>query len=378
MKIYVATDLHYLSKDLTDHSTFFTNMIENADGKVMQYSEEVIDAFVNEMLTKKPEVLILSGDLTFNGEKLSHVQLAKKLERLKENGTTVLVMPGNHDLYSSNAAKFIDDTYELVEGVTSEQFASIYASYDFEEAIAKDTHSLSYVVEVNDSLRIMMIDVNTLKSENEVSKETLQWVKNQLQDATDKGIHVLTVTHQNIMNHSSLLSDGFTIQNASELRKLFHQYHVICHLSGHIHMQHTMQEGTLYDIATSSLAITPNQYGIIDINSEGYSYHTQSVDVSTWAKENNHNDENLLHFDEYSKTFFQMRGYNQAYKMIHNQEDANLFASINTKYFSGRLDTVTDEEKNFTWPIKDDFTRFYLESILKETGKNSCEVKVTF
>lgn len=377
MKIYVATDLHYLSKDLTDLGTFFTSMIENADGKVMRYSEELIDAFINEMMDKKPEVLILSGDLTFNGECLSHIQLAKKLKQLKEIGTTILVIPGNHDLYSTNAAKFIDDTYEIVEGITSEQFASIYAAYGFEQAIAKDINSLSYVVEVNDSLRIMMIDTNTKDHENKVKEETLQWIEKELQDAQNKGKHVITVSHQNLINHSSLLSEGFTISNADKLKKLLQKYSVICHLSGHIHMQHISSQDNLYDIATSSLAISPNQYGILDIDSEAMHYETQSVDVSTWTKKSQIQDENLLHFKDYAKTFFETTSYKQAYKKINTKEDANLFASINTKYFAGRLDTLTDEEKDYIWPIQDDFINFYLQSILKESGKNSCEVEIS-
>ena len=44
--IAVATDLHYLSPLLTDHGAYFEQMIQNADGKVMEYSEELIDAFV--------------------------------------------------------------------------------------------------------------------------------------------------------------------------------------------------------------------------------------------------------------------------------------------------------------------------------------------
>ena len=73
----VATDLHYLSPKLTDNGKFFTDMIENADGKNMVYIEEITDAFIDKMLDIQPEILVLSGDLTFNGEKESHIALEK-------------------------------------------------------------------------------------------------------------------------------------------------------------------------------------------------------------------------------------------------------------------------------------------------------------
>ena len=43
--IMVATDLHYLAPELTDHGAYFMKMIESADGKVMAYSEELLEAF---------------------------------------------------------------------------------------------------------------------------------------------------------------------------------------------------------------------------------------------------------------------------------------------------------------------------------------------
>ena len=49
------------------------------------------------MLGLDNAALILSGDLSFNGEKTSHEELAGKLFKLQEQGIPVLVLPGNHD-----------------------------------------------------------------------------------------------------------------------------------------------------------------------------------------------------------------------------------------------------------------------------------------
>lgn len=43
--LFVATDLHYLAPELTDHGPCFERSITRADGKVMAYSEELIEAF---------------------------------------------------------------------------------------------------------------------------------------------------------------------------------------------------------------------------------------------------------------------------------------------------------------------------------------------
>ena len=46
LTICVASDIHYIAPELTDGGAYFTELIENADGKAMQYCEEITDAFV--------------------------------------------------------------------------------------------------------------------------------------------------------------------------------------------------------------------------------------------------------------------------------------------------------------------------------------------
>ena len=72
MTIYIASDVHYISPELTDNGPYFTSLIKSADGKAMQYIEEITDAFIDQMIISNPDAVILSGDLTFNGAKESH------------------------------------------------------------------------------------------------------------------------------------------------------------------------------------------------------------------------------------------------------------------------------------------------------------------
>ena len=89
LNIMVATDIHYLSKSINDGGEAFANMIAKGDGKVMKYIEEIVDTFCAEVKKRKPDVLLLLGDLTFNGERISHLELAKKLEKIVEAGIPV-------------------------------------------------------------------------------------------------------------------------------------------------------------------------------------------------------------------------------------------------------------------------------------------------
>ena len=77
-KAIIGTDIHYLSRDLTDGGSRFQYMVEHGDGKVVSYVEQITDAFLEEVIQEKPDMLILSGDLTLDGVKKRHEELAGK------------------------------------------------------------------------------------------------------------------------------------------------------------------------------------------------------------------------------------------------------------------------------------------------------------
>ena len=46
----IATDIHYLSRELTDGGSGFQYMVEHGDGKVVTYIEPITDAFLEEVI----------------------------------------------------------------------------------------------------------------------------------------------------------------------------------------------------------------------------------------------------------------------------------------------------------------------------------------
>lgn len=68
--------------------------------------EELTDAFIEEVVEAHPTVLILAGDLTFNGAKISHEAFAQKIAPIEQAGIPIIAIPGNHDLTINRSAKF--------------------------------------------------------------------------------------------------------------------------------------------------------------------------------------------------------------------------------------------------------------------------------
>ena len=344
LELVTATDLHYLAPTLTDQGEFFTQMLAAADGKVTYYCEELVEALLAEVKAQKPDALILTGDLSFNGAVESHRTLAEKLAAVEAAGVPVYVLPGNHDVYNHYAARFQGDSYELVEAATAEDFARIYADFGFNEAIARDTDSISYVAQLGEKPRLLMLDTNTLEKPCGLSKDTLAWVEQQLAEAQADGQRVIAAGHQNLFKHT-VFNFGYVISQNETLAALLRQYGVEVFLSGHLHTQHIMTLEGLTEIAGSSLAVTPCQYGLLHLEKGMYHYETRTTDVGAWAGSQGLTDETLLDFGDYAREYFDQCTVSK----ISQQTDFAGFSAqekqamldyaclVNRAYFSGDL-----------------------------------------
>ena len=283
LAIVHATDMHYFSPALHDGGPYFMEILEAGDGKVTHYSSELMQAFVRQMLTLMPDAIILTGDLTLNGEPQSHAELAAMLTPLKEAGIRVLALSGNHDA-QANAWYITDNEAWVLEPLADDQFDDVYAAFGYDDALSRDTVSHSYVAELSPQVRVLLVDVNTNGTSGTVAQETLAWIESQLIAARDAGATVIAATHQPALIHNPMFTFGYVINNAGNLTALLRQYGVTLNLAGHLHMQHIAQEDGLTEIVTSSLSVSPLQYGVIRVKGgQLIDYATQVVDVSGWA-----------------------------------------------------------------------------------------------
>ncbi len=285
----IASDLHYIAPELTDGGPGYQQILKNGDSKFMPYVEEITDAFLDEVLADPPDVVLLTGDLTFNGAEISHRRLAGKLQRLEDAGIPVLVLPGNHDVYNENAALYRGGSFERVPFASGESFAEIYRDFGPGEALSADSDSLSYVWQLNEQVWIMMLDENTAHDFCGLSDRSFQWIEAQLQKAREEGRFVLVAGHQNVFQHS-IFRGGYVIQGTQRLQELLRRYGVPLCLSGHLHTQHVQSEDGLTEIATSALCSYPCQYAVLTAEDGRLRYGTRRLDLAAWAERNGRPD----------------------------------------------------------------------------------------
>ena len=112
---------------------------------------------------------MLTGDISLNGEKASHEELAAKLRPLVEAGIGVYVLPGNHDINNYAAYRYEGEGRERTESVTAEEFETIYKNCGFAAAASRDKASLSYMVKLNRSVWLFMLDAEQYAEQSPAS-----------------------------------------------------------------------------------------------------------------------------------------------------------------------------------------------------------------
>ena len=368
-EIWLVTDTHYIAPELTDGGAYFRKMVDSGDGKYMYASQEITDGFVQKVIEAHPAALILSGDLTFNGARLSHVEFAKKLAPIKEAGIKVIALPGNHDLTINRAAKFKGSEYELVDSIDANEFFEIYQDYGFSDCLARDDTSLSYITEVAPNVRVLVVDVNTVAGMSGIlTNGTLDFVEKQLKQAKEDKAYVIGVTHQTLLTHSELTSQGMIFINNDKLLELYEKYDVLINLSGHMHIQHINEsENGFPEIATGSLMTSPNYHGEIHIGKRQFEYKA----VPTF------DEEDSLYIE--ARQFLTKNAFRQGAEALgeknYDEELANYFASFNVNYIAGRSDLIPwDDQLTAKWGETDTFVPVYFDVVkreMEETGRDN-------
>ena len=121
-RIIVISDLHYLSQSLYNNSSYFDEMMKHADAKITAYSDLLLDSLIEDIKDLNVDAIILLGDMSFNGEKISHEELSK---RFKELNLPILAIPGNHDLNNIYAREYKGKGYTSTETIGKEEFEGI-------------------------------------------------------------------------------------------------------------------------------------------------------------------------------------------------------------------------------------------------------------
>ena len=223
IKIAIISDIHYMDKSLLvkDGPAFQAYLAK--DPKLLEYSSAIFDAAVQDIVSKKPDLVLIPGDLTKDGERISHEKVAQQLRYLNRQGIKVLVTVGNHDVNNPETSRYISDRTKQTPTVSADRIPFIYATCGYNDALSRDPNSLSYVNEPVPGLWIITIDANRYAENTDkcitggvIKPETLAWVLEQLAAAQAGGKTVIGMMHHGLMEHyqgQNSVDPGYVIEN---------------------------------------------------------------------------------------------------------------------------------------------------------------------
>lgn len=287
LKIAVLSDMHYYPvnyvSDCEDYDTYV-----GGDPKMLEESGSIADAAVNMIIEDKPDIVLVSGDLTKDGERLGHEQLAQKLQRIEdEAGSEVFVINGNHDVYNYlDACTFENGKKESTETVSPDDFKTIYANFGYDgsyeaQYFTNPNHDageiageLSYSVDLG-KFTIVAIDscmyspdAGTGYDSNEhitagrVDEDLRPWAVQQIQDAEAEGDTVIGLMHHGLVPHfegeESILSE-YVVEDWRSTASAFADAGMRYIFTGHMHAndiaEFTSNSGNhITDLETGSLS----------------------------------------------------------------------------------------------------------------------------
>lgn len=294
-KIAVVSDIHYMHPSLLGANgatgQAFQNYV-NQDPKMVEFSDPIFRQVLAELKNEQPDILLVPGDITKDGEKISHQAMAYFFNQLQNSGIKVFVMPGNHDINNAKAKEFIGDNAYPVEMTSKTDFESIYANFGYNNAIAKDPNSLSYITQLQPHLRLIAIDASKYEeygpsgdvAAGRIKASTLEWILAQMAQAKQQHQTVFAMMHHNLIEHyagQTQIDPGYVVDDWQHVANTLMDAGLKVIFTGHYHANdissYAYNGNTLFDIQTGSLVTAPCPYRIITMRKEKLEVHTNTV-----------------------------------------------------------------------------------------------------
>lgn len=296
LRIAVMSDLHYLSPDMIADTEDFEHAF-NSDRKLLKESSSVLREMLERVRADKPDILLVSGDLTKDGEQECHAALAKQLQQLQQDvpGLKIYVINGNHDIRNYNAKNFNTADGKAVPATRTEpeDFKQIYdfvysdptVIATFTPAEGNKAGGLSYVARPVEGLTVIAMDTcryssdNTSNGDDEhetsgaISADLEKWVIEQTAAAKARGDLVIGLEHHGLVPHFDMQPTILPMYLVNGYERIAQEYAdagMSVVFTGHMHAvdiaaMTTKAGNTFYDIETGSALTYPCPVRFVDL-----------------------------------------------------------------------------------------------------------------
>ncbi|CAX66857.1 metallophosphoesterase [Lactobacillus johnsonii] len=400
---WVISDTHLIADSLHDHGQAFSQMQKTSQGKDLYYQETALSAFVRMAQKKKPAAIIVTGDVTFNGERVSAEKFAEIFKPLEE--TQLLVLPGNHDIYDGWAREFRGKKQYYAGQISPRMWRNIFKT-SYKNAVSVDDKSLAYSVQLNPNYLLILADSNDYGKEEATTapatagflgREQRRWIKAQLQYASENNLQVIFCMHHNLYVHNPAVNKGYVVDDYRELRKLLAQYNVKLVFSGHIHAQNIMlpqDPCPATEVVTASFCSNDQGYGVVKVSPKEVSYTCYHFKMKDYLTDKEKQNWTLTHFHDYleniqlgtiSAELMQKDLYQNHDDLDTVRKMGRLFGEMNYHFFTGKNHIESEElQKLKKSPIyqrliaDNPHYELYLQTLYDMSNHDNLHVKIKY
>lgn len=276
LKFFLVTDTHYFKNSIGAYGEDYERFMDY-EQKCFAETQSINEAaFAYLEKSDEADIILIAGDLTFNGEKESHKAFSALLHDFKERtGKKIFVVTAGHDS-NKNPFGYNETGRIAVEGTAFEELYDYYREFGYDQAIEFDREHMSYVAELSDDVRLLVICNDTAEGNNkEYSEEFLSWINAQANKAQADGKMMIAMEHYPVLAGQPILNiiPDARQKSSKKLIETLADNGVHLIFTGHMHNQsinavRTKKGNKFVDVCTGSLIGCPAFMRLITIKDE--------------------------------------------------------------------------------------------------------------
>ncbi|MDR1629995.1 MAG: metallophosphoesterase [Oscillospiraceae bacterium] len=288
LRFHLVTDTHH-------YATCFEYDFEKNRGDQQCRAETgaIIDAAFDLIANDKDaDIVLISGDLTCNGEQESHLEFIEKLRRLKAAGKRVYLITATHD-YNDSPTPVIKGSGKKASPTSRAELPGMYAEFGRSEALSVHEESFCYSVRLMEGYRLLCLnDDGNGRSRCGYDEDTMRWILGQIEEAKQAGDYIFAMTHHPVLPPTPiypLFSKRDMLGDYEETSEILADAGLEFIFTGHSHMQNiavkqTAKGNRIYDINTSSLVGCPTAIRKVALDGEKMAVETLQIQDFDWDR----------------------------------------------------------------------------------------------
>lgn len=286
VKFAIIADPHYYSEKLGNSGSAY-EMRANSDQKMLAHSKSVILAALDEIKNSDAEFLLIAGDLTNEGERVSHEEMRDVLYEFKKH-MPVYVITATHDWCSSGKPKRFegDSFFTDVETLKPEELRDFYEDFGPNEALSEyftHQHKASYVIRPAEGVTVFCLDDDQDGNGGSgYSEEHFDWIKTEVENAKKRGDVFFGMQHHHVFltELDRVINGKGAVERKEKMCRNFADIDFSVMFTGHSHMHHIRrlenENGKhFYEFNIASISGYPAPIVYCTVTNEGINTETE-------------------------------------------------------------------------------------------------------